>query len=345
MVQLFLKDLNDLIRGSNLLKKLLIIGCGSIGQRHARNAKKLGVENILLFDIDLKRVEQFANEINTDRFYNSFEDIFSENSDIDAAMICTPSSLHLENSTYLANKGINLFIEKPLATDLKGVEELVETVKTKKLTAMIGQSYRFHEGFLKLKEILNDNVIGKIFHVNYYGGQYLPDWHPTRDYRTEYSAKKNLGGGVLLTTMSHTIDIVQWLFGDITTINGWKDTLSDLEIDVEDSVFLLLKTNRNIIINTSFDFLQQCPQHSMIITGEKGHIKADFNKHYIEICKKNDNLIIEYEFDDNYRYLKELMYFFKMVETNSQNHDLGITTGKNVLEILLDPTIINICNK
>ena len=56
----------------------------------------------------------------------------------------------------------------------------------------------------------------------------------------------------------------------------------------------------------------------MIITGEKGHIKADFNKHYIEICKKNDNLIIEYEFDDNYRYLKELMYFFKMVETNSQ---------------------------
>ncbi len=327
-----------------MLKKLLIVGCGSIGQRHARNAWKIGVEDLLLFDIDLKRVREFGKEIGTDMIYDSFEDIFNENPDINAAMICTPSSLHLENSILLANKGINLFVEKPIATDLEGVGELIRVVKENKLISMMGQSYRFHEGFVKLKELLNQDVIGKILHVNYYGGQYLPDWHPNMDYRREYSARSNLGGGVLLTTMSHVVDNIQWLFGDVTSINGWKTRLSNLEIDVEDSVFLLLKTNRDVIVNTSFDFLQQCPQHSMIITGENGHINADFNEHRIEICKKNHKLTLNYEFDDNYRYVEELKFFFTMVETHNEDTEIDLTVGKRVLEILSDPGIIDIDN-
>ncbi|MDI3549608.1 MAG: hypothetical protein PWQ15_710 [Methanobacterium sp.] len=325
-----------------MLKKILVVGCGSIGQRHARNARKLAVEELLLFDIDLDRVSEFAREINTDKVYDSLEDLLNENSDIDGALICTPSSLHLENAILLANHGINLFVEKPLATDLKDVDKLLKIVKEKKLVSMMGQSYRFHEGFVKLKKLLNQNIIGKIYHVNYYGGQYLPDWHPDRDYRREYSARSNLGGGVLLTTMSHMVDNIQWLFGNIKIINGWKDRLSNLEIDVEDSVFLLFKTDKNVIVNTSFDFLQQCPQHVMIITGEKGHIKVDFNKHYIEICTKNGSSTLNYEFDSNYRYVEELKYFFKLIENHEEDTEIDLTIGKNVLEILSDPKILDL---
>jgi predicted dehydrogenase len=325
-----------------MIKTILIMGCGSIGQRHAKNAKNIGVENIILFDINLERIKGFAEEISTDLLYDSMDDLFVENPKIDAAVISTPSALHVDNAKLLAEHSINLFIEKPLSNTLDGINQLIKLIEEKNLTTMMGQSYRFHEGFIQLKKLLDTDVVGKIYHVNYYGGQYLPDWHPTMDYRKEYSARKELGGGVLLTTMSHMFDNIQWLFGDITDINGWKANLSDLEIDVEDSVFLLLKTQKNIIINTYFDFIQRCQQHKMIITGSEGHIEADFIEHEIKVCKNNSQLILPYDFDVNKRYVMELQHFLDLVDKGVKKHEIDLKVGKKVLEYIFNPKIVPI---
>lgn len=319
-----------------MIENLLIVGCGSIGQRHAKNAKSIGIKNIMLFDINFERLRSFAEELGTDFYYTSFDELFENNPNIDAAVIATPSALHIENAKFLAEKNINIFVEKPLSNNLNGVDELIGAINANNIVGMMGQSYRFHEGFLKLKNLLDDDVLGKIYHVNYYGGQYLPDWHPDMDYRTEYSARKELGGGVFLTTMSHVFDNIQWLFGDIINIINWKAKLSNLEIDVEDSAFSLIETDEKIIVNTFFDFLQRFQQHKMIITGEKGHIEADFIKNKIKICKKDSSSMITYDFDSNRRYVEELKNFVNLVNNNINEHEIDISTGKRILKLIID---------
>ena len=313
---------------------LLIIGSGSIGARHARNAHSLGMRTIMS-DVNIERARKIAEEINSEKFYADYKKACIENPEITAAVIATPSRLHIESAKFLAGRGIHIFIEKPLATEIEEIDDFIKIVESKKVVAMMGQSYRFHEGYLYLKKLLADDVIGKIYHVNFFSGQYLPDWHPKMNYRAEYAAQKKLGGGALYTSMSHNFDSIEWLFGNINELTGWKSKLSDLEIDVDDSVFCLLKTVTNTIVICETDFLQRTPKHHMVIVGGKGIINADFIKHEISIeLPGKKPLIQKYFFDANRRYIEELKYFVKLIENGSITHDMDIYAGKRVVELM-----------
>jgi len=327
-----------------MIKTILIVGTGSIGQKHAKNANSLGVEKIILVDINPERVRKFAKEINTELVYQDYKKAIEENPDIEAAIISTPSSLHIEPAEFLAEHKINILVEKPLSNNLGGVDNLIKIVKKNKKVAMMGQTYRFHEGFLKLKELLDKNTIGKIYHINYFGGQYLPNWHPNRDYRKDYTAQKRLGGGVFLTSASHGFDIIQWLFGDIIDITGWKVKLSNLEIDVKDSFFCLLKTKKGVIIQYQSDFLQRVHRHQMIIFGEKGYIEADFIKKEIKIWTVDNPEveILNYQFNHSQCYIDELKHFFNLIEQNRIEHNLDLSVGKRILELILSPSVASI---
>ena len=322
----------------------MVVGCGSIGQRHARNAKLMGVRDIVLCDVEAARVRKFADNIGTDVVFESYEKAFESHPEIEAAVIATPSGLHVQPAMYLAGHKVSILIEKPLSDSLEGTVKLVELARRKGIIGMMGQSYRFHEGFLALKSLLDSGEIGRPLHVSYLSGQYLPDWHPEMDYRKEYAAQKKLGGGVLLTSMSHGFDIVQWLFGDVTKMHGWKTKLSNLDIDVEDSTFCLMKTSRNVIIQCQADFLQMDPRHQMTIVGEKGHIEADFIRNQIRswTIEKKETRTTNYQFDSNKRYVDELKHFFNLIGEKKADHDLDLAVGRRILELIMDKNIIQI---
>jgi len=327
-----------------MVKSLMVVGCGSIGQRHAKNAKALGVKDVVLCDIDAARVRKFAGSIGTDLVFESYEKAFESHPEIEAAIIATPSGLHVQPATYLAGHKVNILIEKPLSDSLEGTSKLIELARRKRIVGMMGQSYRFHEGFLALKNLLDSGEIGRVLHVTYLSGQYLPDWHPGMDYRKEYAAQKKLGGGVLLTSMSHGFDIVQWLFGDVTRAHGWKTKLSDLDIDVEDSIFCLLKTDRNVIVQCQADFLQRDSRHQMTIVGEKGHVEADFIKNQIRswTIERRETRTNNYQFDTNKRYVEELKHFFNLIDEKKTGHDLDLAVGRHILELITNKNIIQI---
>lgn len=198
----------------------------------------------------------------------------------------------------------------------------------------MGQSYRFHEGFIELKKLLDEEVVGKIYHVNYYGGSYLPEWHPDEDYRKEYAAQKQLGGGVLLTSFSHTFDTINWLFGNIIRLTGWKAKLGDLEIDVEDYFSALAETDKGIVVQSQSDFLQ-INRHQIIINGKDGYLEADLIKNEITVQLRNQTpQIIHYNFDPNKRYVDEIMHFRELVQNRTTKHRLDLKVGKNVLELI-----------
>jgi predicted dehydrogenase len=352
--------------------KLLVIGCGSIGRRHARNAKTLGAQ-LVLCDTEKSLMQRVCSEIGEKLpcYTDYLEAVGSEK--VKAAVIATPTSTHLKIATDLAMREIHLFVEKPLSHSLQGVRQLLDIVEQKQLTAMMGQSYRFHEGFLALKEILDKKVIGRVYYVYSYSGWFLPDWHIHEDYRNEYAAKKSLGGGVALTSLSHSFDTFRWLFGEIEDMVGWKRKISPLSIDVEDSVYCMLRTEKNIIINCVSDFFSRFPRNEMTVIGAEGHIDAAFSTQKLNIWKTETKRFlpgdprilskpgltkvledgvqydpkpeeITFDFDSNKRYVDELSYFFERVSSNDYNFTLNLNSGLRVLQLLSDAHFRDLSN-
>ncbi|NQS89068.1 Gfo/Idh/MocA family oxidoreductase [Patescibacteria group bacterium] len=347
--------------------KVLIIGCGSIGRRHALNARQLGAE-VVLCDINKKRLEEFAHEQQLTSYFLDYNEAI-EKTKPEAAVIATPSNFHLQPAMDLALGDIHIFMEKPLSYSLEKIDDLEKAIKDHNITFMMAQSYRFHEGFIALKKMLDDELIGRIYHVEMAGGWYLPDWHFREDYRKEYAAQKALGGGVLLTSMSHTFDTIRWLFGEIEDINGWKAKLSNLDIDVEDYVSCNIKTSNDVYINVVDDFLSRLPRGEMRVFGTEGFISTNFRENTIRYWKVSEKRflpddprildrgndfikvvedgimydpslsVLNYNFENNRRYIEELKYFFQMIEQGAKQFDLDISAGKKVLELIFNKNI------
>ncbi|MFC2017462.1 Gfo/Idh/MocA family protein [Chloroflexota bacterium] len=343
--------------------KLLIIGCGSIGRRHAQNAKSLGAE-IVLCDLDESRMQKTCTELGKVPCYIDYTQAV-DHEGVDAAVVATPTFLHIEMATHLAMQGVHMLLEKPLSNSLVGTDKLLHIVNQNRVTAMMGHSYRFHEGLLKLQGLLNECAIGKIYHVCSRGGWYLPDWHIHEDYRREYAARQSLGGGVALISLSHSFDTFRWLFGEIQEIIGWKARLSDLPIDVDDSAFCLLRTTQGMTIACIADFLSRCPSDEMILIGSEGHIETDLPNNLLKLWQVKDKRfapgdpriadipgrikilddgvqydpepeIINYEFNRNHRYLAEMAYFFDRIRAGEVQFDLDLRSGIRVVELIND---------
>lgn len=305
--------------------KIAIIGLGSIGQRHLANLKTLNLNNIITIDnhppkkadyLDLKKA--LRNEKN-----------------IKAAFICSPTYLHIPQATFCAQQKINLFIEKPLSHNLRGLRNLIALVKKYKLITMMGFNYRFYPGIMAIKNLLDKNAIGKVYLVRLYGGHYLPNWHLNEDYRRHYAAQKKMGGGVILTSVSHDFDYLRFLFGEITILHSWSGKLSHLDIDVEDTTSILMAAKKNIHITLSANFIERIKKHQIEIVGSLGQIEWHHDKNRVRYYTvKSGWQEIKYQFQTNDMYLAEIKYFLHCLKNDKQPKP-NIYDGLEVLELSL----------
>jgi len=233
--------------------KLLVIGCGSIGERHIRNLKALSVGDIIANDISVNRLVEIEKAYGI-KTYIDIEEALAQKPD--AVLIATPTSSHLPQALVASKRGCHLFIEKPLSHTLDGVDELIEIVAQKKLVALISCNMRFHHSILLMKELLDRGSIGKVISARLQSGFYLPDWHPDEDYRESYSANKHLGGGVILDGI-HEIDYIRWFLGEIRQVFCFAGKFSNLEIDTEDIAEILLKFETGAIAEIHLDYIQR----------------------------------------------------------------------------------------
>lgn len=316
---------------------ILIVGCGSIGARHARNLATLGVGTLILCDPDAERVDSLASELNVLQIVSvsSIEEALGRDNPPDAAVIATPSSMHVAHATECVSAGVDVLIEKPLSNTLEGVVSLINEASENKAIAMMAMCYRFHPVFTRLKEIIEENSLGDIYHVNYFGGHYLPDWHPEADYREEYAARSDLGGGVVLTSI-HGLDNIRWLFGDVLEVASFVDTVSELDMDVEDMVASIMKTEKAIHISMYSDFLNRIGQHLMHITGSLGNLECDFISGTFKRFSANDaeTTIETVEYDINTMYTGEMEYFLKSIQERVEPVP-GLHDGINTLKLAM----------
>ena len=250
--------------------KILIAGLGSIGRRHLRNLKTLGQTDLLL-----DRTHQATlpdTELSDYPTYTELNEALAQKPD--GVIVANPTSLHLEVATAAARAGAALLIEKPVSDSLLGIRELQAALDEASRPALVGFHLRYHPVLRQIKELVDSNQLGKALKAHAHWGEYLPGWHPWEDYRNSYAARADLGGGVL-NTLSHPIDYLRWLMGEVRSVSASLNNLSPLELDVEDNAELLLKFHSGSLATVHLDYYQRPPSHSLEISFEKGRIRWD----------------------------------------------------------------------
>ena len=290
--------------------KVLLIGFGSIGKRHYEVLSKLSQ----IKSIDLVTKQNIEN-INCYKELNSIKNL----SIYDYFVIASETNKHFEQLKFLEEntKDKLTFCEKPLFQSKQNLE-----IKNNKV--FVGYALRFHPLIEKLKEFIKDETI---ILVNAKCGQYLSTWRPNTDYRDCYSSKKEEGGGVLLD-LSHEIDYVQYLCGQIDEIKSYQVKISDLEINSDDLTMLLGKTDKNIFINISIDYISKITHRKLLVETLENTYELDFigNK----LIKKNKLGLEEiYSFSN-----LERNYMFEKMHLDILNKQTNICTFKEALEVM-----------
>jgi predicted dehydrogenase len=323
-----------------LIKRILIVGFGSIGKRHLRLARSIFPNaNIRIL---LHREKDYIPDESNGVFY----DIDSaRNFSPQITVIANPASFHIHTAKFLAKAGTHLLIEKPMSNSLVGVRQLIQTCKEKDLVLMIGYNLRFSKSLEQFRKLLNKKIIGKIYSVRCEVGQYLPNWRPDKDYRKTVSALKSLGGGVLLE-LSHEIDYLRWIFGEISWVNASVSHQSNLDIDVEDLAhitfgFELPNDKSRLICNLSLDFFRHDSTRTCIAIGEKASLIWNGLTGEVKIYKKNSTkwkTLFTHAPDRDETYLLQWKNFI----TSIQKKTLPNITGEDGLAAL---NIINAIRK
>jgi predicted dehydrogenase len=316
--------------------KVLIAGFGSIGSRHLKNLFAIDNScNVVIWH------QQSKPKAVTDDFSSAVQRVYclEEALDIrpDVALITGPASTHVETGLALAKHDIHLFIEKPLSDRMDSVKKLLNECRQRHLVLMVGYNFRFYEPLQTVEKALRKQKIGRVLSIRAEAGQYLPDWRPARDYRQSVSARRNLGGGVLLE-LSHEFDYLCWLLADVETVWAHTDRLSDLDVDVEDIAEVILQFRNGAVGSVHLDMVQRTATRTCRIIGTEGTITWDGATHRVRLYStavdKWADLHPAERIDPNDMYVAELKHFFDCVAGRDTPVVNG-EAGRRALQIAL----------
>lgn len=298
--------------------RIAIIGCGSIGLRHTENLLKLGYRKIVVCDPRAER-----RRIVTERFgltaVATTAQAFRER--VDVAFITSPTHLHLAQARKALRRGAHVFIEKPLAHVVdRRVYQLLAEARRSRRKIFVAVNMRFHPGLRLLKRLLDRGAIGAVRSARVEAGYWLPDWHPGKDYRRWYMAKRSLGGGALLDGI-HEIDYLCWLLGDPVDVMAVAERVSDLDINTEDVGELLLRFRSGAVGNVHVDYLQRAYARSCRLIGARGTLTWAFTQHAVRWYSARTKRWRTFRYPKgnlNAMYVEELKHFFRLLRSRAR---------------------------
>ena len=286
--------------------KICFFGMGSIGKRHLKNLVKIFNERKVEFKIDVvKRKKELDDEVKEyidnvykiDEFIPSFYDII---------FIVNDTSVHIETLNLMKDYSNNFFIEKPLSLNLNGFE--LKNYKNKKIYIACPMRYS------SVMDYLKKNIdFTKVYSVRAICSTYLPDWRPTIDYRNNYSAKKELGGGVTLDLI-HEWDYLTYLLGFPEKIYNLNKKVSHLEISSDD-LSIYIAEYKDKLVEVHLDYFGRIPTRKIEIFLKEGTVIGDFINNIV-ILENGREIDLSDEMDD---YIKEMNNFLDIIFDKKEN--------------------------
>lgn len=310
--------------------KLGVIGYGSIGQRHVQNLVSLGQNDIILLR------EIGSGNTNDFKEVGSLAELFENKPD--AVVLANPTSMHAAYLHLILDNNLHVLAEKPLVCSEADLKLLIEKLNSYTGIGMTAYNMRFHPCIQKTHTILKSGYLGKIYSARLYVGQYLPDWRPGIDYTNSYSAKRDMGGGVILDLI-HEIDLACFLIGEPAgEVASLIDKVSGLNIDTEDLAEILYRTKTGSMVSIHLDYLTQGYQRYIEIMAAQGTLHVDLfkNQMTLNIIGEESKSFYFPKFSKNQMYLDLLTSFLKSVDEGQQVSPTlvdGLSSNRIALDI------------
>ncbi|AEV34246.1 putative dehydrogenase [Owenweeksia hongkongensis DSM 17368] len=250
-----------------------IIGLGHIGKRHSEMIER-HPEAKLSAICDIKNPENLGAEIASTPYYNNIDEMLSQENELDAVVVASPNGLHAEHALKCLDAKKHVVVEKPMTLTKADAEKVIYKALNVHKQLFVVMQNRYSPPNIWLKELIESGKLGRIFmvQINCYwnrdGRYYTGDnWHGSKD----------LDGGTLFTQFSHFIDIMYWLFGDITNIEGRLADFNHKDLTTfEDSGVVSFEFVNGGLgsINYSTAVYEKNLESSMTIIAENGSVKV-----------------------------------------------------------------------
>lgn len=311
---------------------VLVAGLGSVGRRHLENLRALGVPQVTLLRTG------HGGRID-DRFRHLPVDV-----DLEAALarrpraviVANPTALHLPVSLAAARAGCALLIEKPVSHTFDGIDELRAAVRAAGAACLVGFQYRFHDGLRQVRSWIEQGSVGRPVSAAVEWGEYLPDWHPHEDYRRGYSARRDLGGGAVLT-LCHPFDTLRFLLGEVSAVSAETAQVSGLELDVEDLAHVTLRFASGAVGSVALDYVQRPRRHVLRVVGTEGVARWDEADGAARLVRAGGQEQVRPPrpgFARNTMFVDELRHFLDCAEGRAQPR-CGLDDGVRALQVAL----------
>jgi predicted dehydrogenase len=328
----------------------LFVGLGGIGQRHLRNLRALRGSSV---EVHAYRVRRERDVVNDDLHVVPGEDLERKyavqvHSELEQALatkpdvvfVTNPSSRHVQITERALACGAHVFVEKPLSHDLTGVAQLVRESQRRGLVGYVAYQLRFHPGFMRAAEVVQQGLLGRLLFAEAVVGEYLPGFHPYEDYRRMYASRRELGGGVTLSQI-HEIDFLMALLGRPERVFSLGGKLSSLEVDVDDVSSSLLEfrgsAGRILPVRLHQDFVQRPAERRFVLVGEGGKLEWCLTGKSLRRWSATGELVESLDFGElprNKLFQDELEHFLACVE-HGQPPNVSLAAGAESLAVAL----------
>lgn len=335
--------------------KIGIVGAGMISQYHIRGYQlSEDAEVVAIADVDKNKAEERAKNLvissdgtselepiatNIPNIYADYKEML-QSEDLDAVSICLPNYLHEDATIYAAEHGCHVLCEKPMAVSIDSADRMIEACKNNNVKLMIEFPSRFNLAIVKIKELLSNEIIGKIFRVRTKWSHGGPEnWSPTGKWFFE---KRKSGGGALLDLGVHNIDALRWMIGEVKCVSSLVRTLVK-NIEVEDNVAALLEFENGAIGVVEASWSSIPGMMGFEICGTKGRIIYGYPNTEFEVYIDNDLVqgifkpnIKKYQVSDlNNERILCVKYFVDRIVKNKKIELASGLDGKKAVEIAI----------
>jgi len=305
--------------------KGLIIGFGSIGQRHFHNLKKLGIE-MAVCDVNKNQLKKVPEKLTSKKFHDLDSALLFTP---DFSVICTFPDTHIDIANKCLKANSHVFIEKPISNSLIDVEKTLQYANHRRLKVAIGYNMRFDPGLNLMKKLLQSNNSIPLS-VQSQWGLHISKWQPRKSFEHHYALKK---GNEIILDDSHEYDYLRWMLEDeVTHVYCQTNKMKLIKTETESVAIINLRFRKGTIGTIMMDYVRPNYERSCYIITKKSALKWKFildsaKENYQTRCESiikktnitsKSQILEKFKIKLNDMYTKEIIHFLHCITNNNK---------------------------
>ncbi|MDG1897634.1 MAG: Gfo/Idh/MocA family oxidoreductase [Fuerstiella sp.] len=256
------------------MKKILVIGGGSIGERHVRCFQKTARTDVVLCETNKELRQRITDSYALQSSFASLDDALDAH--FDGAVICTPAQLHVPMAQRLVERRLATLIEKPLSISMDGISDLQLATNAHQASVSVAYVMRQHPALVAMKRALASGDFGRPVQIVYTGGQHFPFYRPA--YREIYYTKHETGGGAIQDALTHVMNAAEWIVGPVTRLVADAAHCVLAGVDVEDTVHVVTR-HGGVLGSFSMNQHQAVSESRLTVVCERGAVRFEGHRH------------------------------------------------------------------